>query len=574
MKQVRFAVPALALAVLAMLAAPAAAAQEILWGDEVPPGWTGEWPAELRTVPEKTEFRRTMTLADLHDFIDELRWRSEHVHVINVFRSPLGRMAPAVVLANPRVTSAQEARESGKPVIYLQGNIHPPESEGSEAMLMVIRDILFGDRRHLLDDQIIIVMPILNVDGMEILGHRTSAPYVHGTRGNAHGLDLNRDGVKVETAEVMGLYRNIFNPWDPVLMYDAHRMGRGNYAYANAYVNSTIPAAHRGPRDYVRNTLFPAVRDAVRSDFGLETFTHALWEGDEWPPTVWHHDQTIWTVEAKFVANAYGLRNRMSILTETPAAAGFERQIYAHYAYILALLEYTNAHGQEMLEVVRAADEETVARVLAGAESGELRNYLDGEYRSRGTIDLLAYREVRPEYVEGRSVRATVPPDAPPELVPGVDDVTLPVGTRDAWVPRGYLIPSWMGELVTKLETHNIKVDTLAEPLRAEGEQYVVDRLVKLQRPGYPVTALEGGFQGPSFREFPAGSFYVDMAQPMANAAFYFLEPEARDGFVGWGVLDDVLRELGVDEHPVVYPIFKFRREAEEQIRTNPTPRR
>jgi hypothetical protein len=50
------------------------------------------------------------------------------------------------------------------------------------------------------------------------------------------------------------------------------------------------------------------------------------------------------------------------------------------------------------------------------------------------------------------------------------------------------------------------------------------------------------------------------MAQPMANAAFYYLEPQSRDGFVGWQVLDKALRELGADKGPVVYPIFKVRR--------------
>jgi hypothetical protein len=500
-------------------------------------------------------------VADLHDFLDEALWRSEHVHIINTFTTPQGRTSPAVVLANPRITSAREARESGKPVIYLQGNIHPPESEGAEALLMVMRDILFGDRRHLLDDQILIIKPIFNVDGTAVLGHRTSAPYVHGTRGNSAGLDLNRDAVKVETAEVTGLYRNVFNAWDPFLICDAHRMGRGNYAYAIAYVNSTVPAAHQGPRDYVRNTLFTAVRDAMRRDFGLESFTHALWEGDDWPPRTWNHDQTIWTVEAKFIANAYGLRNRMSILTETPGAASFERQVYAQYAYILSLLEYTNRHGREMQRVNQAADEETVARVRSSAESGQLRNWLDGEYRSRGPIDLLAYREVKTDFVPGTSVRATVPVDGPPEVVPGVDDVTLPVGTRDARVPRGYLIPAWMGDLVARLGTHNIRVDTLQAAILAEGEQFVVDRLRKVQRSGYPMTVLDGGYQAASVRDFPAGTFHVDMAQPMANAAFYFLEPESLDGMVGWGVLDDVLREMGVEDHAVVYPIFKFRRE-------------
>jgi hypothetical protein len=32
---------------------------------------------------------------------------------------------------------------------------------------------------------------------------------------------------------------------------------------------------------------------------------------------------------------------------------------------------------------------------------------------------------------------------------------------------------------------------------------------------------------------------------------------------VGWGVLDEALRRLGAEKHPVVYPVFKFRREIE-----------
>ena len=74
------------------------------------------------------------------------------------------------------------------------------------------------------------------------------------------------------------------------------------------------------------------------------------------------------------------------------------------------------------------------------------------------------------------------------------------------------------------------------------------------------MTTLDGSFSPVLMQEFPAGSFVVDMAQPMANAAFYFLEPQARDGFVGWGLLDDALKTLGAAERPVVYPVFKARR--------------
>ena len=562
MKWMRFPSLIAVAVVCSLLAAQEKAPAKMYWGDEVPPGWNGTWPADFLTVPERTGYTRTTSVRELHEFISVLKWNSENVHVFNIFTSPLRNVSSAVVLAEPRVTSPQQAKDSGKPVIYLQGSIHPPESEGAEALLMVMREILMGGRKDLLDNQILIIVPIFNVDGTETVSTRDGLPHMAGSRQNAGDFDLNRDGVKLETLEVNALYANVFNPWDPVLIYDAHRMGSGNAAYANAYATSTVPAAHPAPRGYVWDTLFPAVRDLVRKNFGAEVFSHAIFD-KAWPPTTWSHDAAIWTVEAKFVVSNYGLRNRMSILTETPGRVGFERQIFGHYAYIMSLLEYTNAHGKEMVEICRKADEDTVARVKAEAGSGRLRNWVEGRYESRGKIDLLAYRDIPIGILPGTSVRGALPGafDGPPEVVRGVEDLTKPVGTRDAAVPRGYLIPAEMEDVIAKLRAHNIEVRALEEPMKAEGEQFVVNRMSKVRRGGYDMTVLEGGFFGPAVREFPAGTFFLDMAQPMANAAFYYLEPESRDGFVGWGVLDGRLRALGVEKHPIVYPIFKYRRE-------------
>jgi hypothetical protein len=553
-------VPLVIVAALAVGAGAQQKPQKIYWADEVPAGWNGKWPARLMTVPEKTNFTRTTSVPQLHEFIDVLKWSSENVHVLTIFTSPLRYVAPALVLANPRITSPEEAKKSGKPVVLLMGNIHPPESEGSEALQMLMRDILLGKRKHLLDNQILIVVPIFNVDGTQTISTRDGTPHLAGARTNADDFDLNRDGVKLETDEVIGLYRNILNRWDPVLLYDSHRMGSGNYAYGNAYATSTVPAAHPGPRGYVWDTLFPAVRDIVRRDFGVETYTHAMFDR-QWPPTLYSHDNTIWSTEAKFVVSNYGLRNRMSILTETPGRAGFERQIYGQYAYIASLLEYTGAHGREMQKVCADADADTVARVKAGAESGQLRNWLDGKYESRGKIDVLGYPPSESAYLPGTSVRAPKPVTGPPELVRGIEDFTKPVGITEGSVPRGYLIPAEFGWLATKLQNHGLKVETLPKTIKAAGEQFVVDRLLKANRGGYDMTTLEGAFTLPTTREFPAGTYFVDMAQPLANAAFYYLEPQTMDGFVGWGVLDATLRLLGVEKHPVVYPIFKYRKE-------------
>ena len=96
--------------------------------------------------------------------------------------------------------------------------------------------------------------------------------------------------------------------------------------------------------------------------------------------------------------------------------------------------------------------------------------------------------------------------------------------------------------------------------MRVEGEAFGIKQMRSVRSGGYDMTVLDGAFGAIETREFPAGSFYVDMAQPMANAAFYYLEPQARDGFVGWRVLDTQLKALTAGGKPAEYPIFKARR--------------
>ena len=538
----------------------AGAAQKIYWGDSVPKGWNGSWPAKNLTVPEKTDYVRTTSSYELLEFIDMLKWNSDKVHVINMYTSPLGKVCPAIVLANPRVTSPDEALKSGKTVVYLEGNIHPNEAEAKEALLILMREILLGKMKHLLDNLIIIVCPCFNVDGNDIWSLNDGTPHILSSGANALKLNLNRDAVKLETIEVNGLYRTIFNRWDPILIYDGHAMERVQHGYAIAYATCTVPTAHPGPRSYVFDKLFPAIRESTRKNFGLETFTHCGID-NKWPPTVWSHDAAVWSNEAKFVANAYGLRNRMSILAETPMYVSFQRKIYAQYALIAEILEYADKHGKEMQEICRNTDRDVVEAVKTKAETGELKNFVAGQYESWGKIDILAYRERNvPGYIPGTSIRNKIPASllGPPEVVLGVENMTKPVGTAEAKVPRGYLIPADMDFIAEKLRTHNVKVEILAKPVKAEGEDFVVNRLVKGMKGGFNMTTLEGEFAKSPAKEFPAGTFRVDMAQPTANVAFYCLEPQTADGFVGWGVLDSYLKTVGTDKRSIVYPIYKY----------------
>jgi hypothetical protein len=497
---------------------------------------------------------------DILEFIDALRWNSDKVQVLTVYTSPRGKICPALVLANPRVTSPEEAAKSGKTVVYLQGNIHPYEMEGKEALLMLTREILLGRLTSLLDNLIIIICPNFNVDGNDTVAFGEGTPHLIGSGNNSQNLNLNRDAVRVDTVEVTGLYRTVFNRWDPTLVFDAHLMGRVQHGYANAYIHSTVPAAAPGPRDYVFDTLFPAVREATRKNFGLEVFTHSGTDG-KWPPTTWGPGAAIWSNEAKFVANAYGLRSRMSILAETPGHESFERRIYAHYALITEVLRFAAAHGQEMKAVCNRADADIVEAVKTKAATGELKNFVAGKYESYGKVDILMYRERNAsEIIPGTSVRGKMAAHmlGAPELVKGVEFMAKAVGTVSAAMPRGYLIPADLEFIADKLRTHNVKVEVMAKPIRVSGEEYVIDKIGQGQGDGYSMIKLDGGFAKSPVKEFPAGTFHVDMAQPMANVAFYMLEPQAADGFVGSGVFTTVFTSLGADKRSIVYPVYKY----------------
>jgi hypothetical protein len=91
----------------------------------------------------------------------------EHVHDgVEEERAGDGHRESArhVAATGPRV---------GKPVIFLFGNIHPPESEAAEALQMVARDLAAGTRANLLQNQIVIIAPIFNVDGTDTLVPQT-----------------------------------------------------------------------------------------------------------------------------------------------------------------------------------------------------------------------------------------------------------------------------------------------------------------------------------------------------------------------------------------------------------------
>src|SRR4051794_5312378 len=99
-------------------------------------------PLQAQTTrPERTDSRETSTYADVLGFLDSLQRVTGDIRLGTLALSPEGRRIPYVIAARPVVSGPAEAHRSGKPVIYLQANIHAGEVEGKEAAQMLLRDL-------------------------------------------------------------------------------------------------------------------------------------------------------------------------------------------------------------------------------------------------------------------------------------------------------------------------------------------------------------------------------------------------------------------------------------------------
>src|SRR6202171_229315 len=120
-----------------------------------------------RTRPELTNYRETSRYADVRQFLDSLRQLRAPLVFGSIGRTNEGREIPYVIASRPLVTTPSDAKRLGRPIVYVQGNIHAGEVEGKDALLALLRDLVFATTPNALDSIVLIAVPIYNADGNE-----------------------------------------------------------------------------------------------------------------------------------------------------------------------------------------------------------------------------------------------------------------------------------------------------------------------------------------------------------------------------------------------------------------------
>jgi hypothetical protein len=505
---------------------------------------------------ERSHYTETSTHADVVAFLDSLekvapgrflRGASGH--------SSRGRELPYVLASRPLVRNPEAARASGKPVVYLQGNIHGGEVEGKESLQAILRDLVLDPRPNVLDSLVLIIVPVYNADGNDSLGAQArnrgsqNGPELVGQRANAEGRDLNRDYIKAEAPETQGALE-MFRTWDPDVFVDLHTTNGSFHGYGLTYSPSLHPAAMDGALapagPWTRDTLLPALRTRVRARHGLETFDYGNFrgefEGRDDPTKLAKGGWETYEHKPRFGTNYYGLRNRVSVLAEAYSHDGFARRVEATTQFVRELLSLLAEQRTTVLARTRGA-----ARPAAGTPVPVRAAMTTAPFRAPILVEALE--------ATGDSVRHET------GLRPGLRrthrhvPVEMPVydrfdATRTRPLPAAWVIDASHADAIERLARHGFALTEIPTPLRVPGEEFVVDSIIRAPRSfqGHQEVRVEGHWRATEIVLGP-GTFVVSVDQDHALLAAILLEPESDDGLTTWNFFDASLA-VGAP-HPV-----------------------
>jgi len=472
-----------------------------------------------RTWQEQMSFRSGPTpFEPLMAFWYDLDAMSELVHMQPLTRTLLGREMPLITIADPPITNSEDALRSGKTIVLLAPSVHGGEVSPKEAVQLVAKELVAGELRPLLEDVIVIALPLVNPDGGEVR-----------RRTNEAGYDMNRDYLKLESQEIHALVTQVMNEWTPDIHVDGHHGGSAPYVIT--YQGTLNPAADAELRAFPYAEIFPRIREAVRQeDYAAFDYSGTRTEGGVlgWGST---------SVEPRKHHVYTGLTNSIGILLETPNNSrrvmrdGTVQEIPEEERYyhqirggVIATSTILRVAAEQREEIRSLTTASRTRAIEAGLGGGD-DIVLDYEVANRGNEPVwmpddaapLGYtlREV-PVYLRWESTRTT---------------------TR----PVGYLMPPSMAAVVPILQDHDIAVYRFREPTTLEAEvYYATDVRTDSYFQGHYLKSVAVDKQSERLEVVP-GWFWIPTAQSRANLISYMMEPETDDNLITWGWVDHVL---------------------------------
>jgi Zinc carboxypeptidase len=493
------------------------------------------------TPSEATDFAATPRYDETIAYLRRLVAASPQLKLVSLGRSDEGRELWMVVASKERAFTPEALRRTQKPVVFAQAAIHAGEMDGKDAGLMLLRDMTVrGTKRELLDGANFLFVPIFNVDGHERVSRYSRinqrGPQIVGWRTTSRNLNLNRDYVKADTAEMRAMIHAL-RTWQPDLYIDLHVTDGSDYQYDITYGWNGEAGHSPAIARWLDNTFRTPVDRAMR-------------EAGHIPGPLIFTDDPLRGIGAgqsdPRLSNGYGdARHLPTILVENHSLKPYDQRVLGTYVF----LEHTLRTIAREAASLRAA----VASDKARRPERVPLSWKAPENAVKPTIELLGVENrrtlsavsgtTRIEWL-GKPVTARVPVDVESEV-----ETSAPRA-------KAYWIPAQWREVIALLDLHGIPYERIDAPREMDIE------MLRLSDPKYDARQFEGhvrvtASEKPEQRRerFAAGSVRVPTDNPLGTLAVILLEPSSPDSLFQWGFFHSILSPTEYVEGYIMEPM-------------------
>jgi len=518
------------------------------------PGFASDW----KTRYEKSGYLETADYDETVSYCKRLAVLRPFLKFTDFGTSPQEFRLPLLIADKEGLFTPEEIRASGRLILLIQAGIHPGESEGRDAGMMLFRDMaVYGKYKHLLEHVSILFIPVFNVDGDHRFGPynriNQNGPKEMGWRVTARNLNLNRDYMKARAPE-MRLWLKLFHAWLPDFFIDCHTTDGADYQYVLTYGLEIFGNMDPRLTQWQKEVYLPYVKRQMGRR-GILIHPYVSFRR-------WHDPRSGLREFAgpPMLSHGYtAIQNRPGLLIETHMLKPYKPRVESTYQMIRFTLELLNKEYAGLQILNLKADEFTASPEFR-KEKLPVKFKTSDEEPVMVTFKGVAYDVETSDLTGGPWIKYH--PDKPMTYELPMYNQVLP--DVEVALPEAYIVPAEWTDVIENLELHGIRIIRLSKPARVRIKSYKFKNCEWRSRP------FEGCHVLSSFdvddieeeRLFPAGSAVVPTEQRTARVIAHLLEPEARDSFVYWGFFNTVFEQK---EYAETYVMEKMAREMLEQ---------
>ena len=485
---------------------------------------------DFTTKFESSGGNETSTYDEIIEFYTNLAEAHTSVALYEMDRTDSGKRLNLVTFNPNRSFESEFSAKDEKLVILINNGIHPGESDGIDASMMLIRDLAEG-KIPAPENSIVAVIPVYNIGGALNRNSTTrtnqNGPEEYGFRGNARNFDLNRDFIKADTKNTRA-FMDLFRTVKPDLFIDTHVSNGADYQYTLTHLFTQHNKLGGTLGEYMQDSFMPKLEDSLQS---------RAWDIT---PYVNVFNRTPEGGFAQFLdgprySTGYTtLYNTLGMMVETHMLKQYKSRVEGTYTMLKEFIAIAN---------------QDAANILSLREEAKNRYKAGDQYPISWAVDSTGSRILNFKGYEAELIISEITGAQRlkyDSLKPFTKEITYydqfkPVTYTT--IPRKYIIPKGYWKIMELIRLNKIDYTKAPKDSTITAQVYRIKSTETSPRPyeGHYLhynTAVEMTTETVTIE---AGDYILDTDQPGMRYLLETLEPTAPDSFFNWNYFDAIL---------------------------------